>query len=203
MTNSEKTKGTLGVVVLSLAICSWIALILVGTFRLLSFEYNPGSDSNFPLSWPQLTELELNSNSYNLIMALHPKCSCSRASLDELSKLVAKFPNQIQATVLFVAPKYASQDWHDNENLTLAHLIPGVKTIEDIDGHIAQSFNAKTSGLTLLYDSKGQLLFSGGITAARGHSGDNLGSQTITDLISGKLSSVKSTAVFGCTLFNK
>ena len=38
---------------------------------------------------------------------------------------------------------------------------------------------AITSGQTLLYDTKGHLVFSGGITGGRGHEGDNTGRESI------------------------
>ena len=50
----------------------------------------------------------------------------------------------------------------------------------------AASWNrSKTSGQVVVYDAKGALLFSGGITAARGHMGDNAGRDRITALLRG------------------
>ena len=47
--------------------------------------------------------------------------------------------------------------------------------LRDDDGAEARRFGAETSGQTLLYDARGALAFSGGITGARGHAGDNAG----------------------------
>jgi hypothetical protein len=57
-----------------------------------------------------------------------------------------------------------------------------------------------TSGQAFLYDAWGHLLFSGGITAARGHIGDNMGRRSVASLVSGKPSALTSTPVFGCPL---
>ena len=40
-----------------------------------------------------------------------------------------------------------------------------------------------TSGQTFLYDARGTLLFSGGITGARAHAGDNAGRQSLVALL--------------------
>jgi hypothetical protein len=54
----------------------------------------------------------------------------------------------------------------------------------------------------LLYDTAGRLLFSGGITAARGHSGDNAGREAIVALLAGAPTDRTQTPVFGCKLSN-
>ena len=53
--------------------------------------------------------------------------------------------------------------------------IPGVEVVSDEDDAQSAAFGAAVSGQTLLYDREGRLIFSGGITAARGHAGDNAG----------------------------
>ena len=69
---------------------------------------------------------------------------------------------------------------------------------------MAKSFGTFTSGQTLLYDSAGRLLFKGGITAYRGHSGDNEGRSLITALLRGdapaQIKLPVAMPVFGCSL---
>ncbi len=72
--------------------------------------------------------------------------------------------------------------------------------MEDIQGREALRFGAATSGQTLLYDASGRLLFSGGITPARGHAGDNDGSDALLELLSGGSGRHHQTPVFGCSL---
>ena len=71
----------------------------------------------------------------------------------------------------------------------------------DGDGREARLFQAVTSGQTILYDSHGRLLFSGGITASRGHSGDNAGRSAIVSLVNAEVPDRTETLVFGCPLF--
>jgi hypothetical protein len=54
----------------------------------------------------------------------------------------------------------------------------------------------------MLYDGNGRLLFSGGITGARGHSGDNAGRSTVLSLLSRDTVDRAETPVFGCSLFD-
>ena len=59
---------------------------------------------------------------------------------------------------------------------------------------------ALTSGSCFLYDAHGKLLFSGGITSARGHEGDNAGRDAIVKLVHGRPAPQQQTDVFGCAL---
>ena len=72
----------------------------------------------------------------------------------------------------------------------------------DDEGTEANRFHAATSGQTLLYDAAGSLLFSGGITGSRGHSGDNAGQTAIVSLVNSGAPRLTETSVFGCPLFD-
>ena len=72
----------------------------------------------------------------------------------------------------------------------------------DDEGAEANRFHAATSGQTLLYDAAGLLLFSGGITGSRGHSGDNAGQAAIVSLVNSRAADLTETSVFGCPLFD-
>ena len=56
-----------------------------------------------------------------------------------------------------------------------------------------------TSGHALLFDRDGHLLFSGGITPARGHEGDNFGASAIAARLAGRPAPAE-TPVFGCPI---
>jgi hypothetical protein len=74
--------------------------------------------------------------------------------------------------------------------------------IKDPEGKEADLFGAVASGQTMLYDAGGRLQFSGGITAGRGHSGDNAGRSTLVALITKGKSELRETPVYGCSLAN-
>lgn len=56
---------------------------------------------------------------------------------------------------------------------------------------------------SMLYGADGRLLFSGGITGSRGHSGDNEGRRAIVSLLTGEGAYKSDTPVFGCSLFDE
>ena len=181
----------------------WVLIIMGCTYQLLAYDYTPGKDKNLPTAWVNSIGLKLEPDGYTLLMLVHPKCSCSRASIGELAKLAARFPKLLHPKILFVTPSEMGSEWKETENWIAASEIPGVEMIRDIDGERARKLSVRTSGFTLLYNHTGKMIFSGGITAARGHWGDNAGTQAISDLVSGKSPETKSTAAFGCNLSKK
>lgn len=116
---------------------------------------------------------------------------------------MARAEGAIEAVVLFYVPRrFAGEPperWGDSLRRSLA-TIPGVSTAIDAGGLEAARFGAATSGHTLLYGQNGALLFSGGITGSRGHSGDNIGADAVVDLAAGRPARTRSTPVFGCPI---
>jgi len=105
------------------------------------------------------------------------------------------------AFVVFVTPPGFGENWTKTDLWSSVGLIPGVTRIID-NGAESNLFGAATSGQTMVYDHRGRLLFSGGITAARGHFGDNAGVSAIVALLGGPAhAGLARTAVYGCPLF--
>ncbi len=78
--------------------------------------------------------------------------------------------------------------------------LPGLTIWPDLGGEEARRFGMATSGHVLLYDPEGRRIFSGGITPARGHRGDNRGRQAVLDRILGTERGIAESPVFGCAL---
>lgn len=175
-------------------------MLAVGGQALLSYEHSPGKVGMVPKSWPAESRIVRATDRDTLVMLAHPRCPCTRASVNELARIMAQSPGRLNASVVFFQPQGAGTDWKDTSLMRDASQIPGVKIVVDVDGTEAQRFGAETSGHTLLYDSQGNLLFSGGITASRGHEGDNLGENTIIALVNNRPTGGRSTSVFGCSL---
>ena len=136
-----------------------------------------------------------------LAVLMHPRCSCSHASLQELSRLLMHFQGNVSAAILFYSPDSVEHNWEKTDLWSTAISLPGVRVIRDINGAEAKLFRVYTSGYTVLYDAAGHLLFHGGITH-RGHSGDNAGSQAIAALLTHHLADHQRTPVFGCDVFD-
>jgi hypothetical protein len=135
-------------------------------------------------------------------MFVHPQCPCSRASIGELALLLAHCQQRVNAHVLFLQPREMPSHWNQTDLWEEAGRIPGVRVQSDEDGREARLFHIATSGDTALYDANGVLLFHGGITIARGHSGDNAGRESLQALLLGGSAQQTNTPVFGCSLFD-
>jgi len=169
---------------------------------LWSYNHAPGAAANPPGSWPSESRVQLAAGQHTLIMLAHPKCPCTRASVEELSKLMTYGQGRLRAYVLFVKPPDYSEAWSNTDLWLSAASIPGVTVLIDKGGVEANRFGASTSGQVLLYDQNGTLQFRGGITESRGHSGDNAGRFAVEALLSGGVPTRNQTPVFGCPLFD-
>jgi hypothetical protein len=109
-------------------------------------------------------------------------------------------PGGIRAIVLLVMPSGVAPGWDETDLRQMAGGIPGVEVISDRGGTEAARFGAQTSGQCFLFAADGRRLFSGGITASRGHEGDNAGRDALVALLTGRTPDQTSTPVFGCSL---
>jgi hypothetical protein len=201
---------------LFLLIPFWAAAVGGGLHSLMVYKGKAGSFGETPGSWATNAVVTLIGDKPNLVMFAHPQCPCTKASLAELELLAAKAKNRFHATVVFYEPtdtrdmtrtslgRFEPSTWTNTPLVRLARSIPGVLVAFDRDAALAKRFGAETSGHTVVYSSDGRLLFSGGITGSRGHSGFNAGYETVLNILNGAPAQLsKGTApVFGCDLFN-
>ncbi len=181
---------------------TWLGAILAGMFLMLAYANSPGVAAAPPVNWPSASQVPLDRSLPTLVMFVHPHCPCSRASVGELASLMAHCQGRVNARVLFLQPREMPSNWTQTDLWQEAERIPGVTVHRDEDGREARLFRVATSGDTALYDAKGVLLFHGGLTLARGHSGDNPGRDALQALLLGRSAQRTSTPVFGCSLFD-
>ncbi|HTU26551.1 MAG TPA: hypothetical protein VMF30_14185 [Pirellulales bacterium] len=179
----------------------WLALVVAGILLLERHAATPGPLTAVSPHWPAASALELDQNGATLVLFLHPRCPCSRATLAQLAAIQATRP-RLTAYVVFVVPESQDPAWAEGELWNLAQAIPGVQTVVDWKAVETRRFAARTSGMALLFDRRGTCLFSGGITSARGHAGDNLGQQAILTWLSGQSANTRRAPTYGCPLFS-
>jgi hypothetical protein len=180
----------------------WLAIVSVCMVGLWRYRNASGDTLSVPPHWPAGAAFVPDPAVDTLVLFAHPKCPCTRATVGELNRLMAKCEGRVAVHVLFFNPREFSDEWTKTSLWRDAARIPGVSVHEDRDGAQARLFGAATSGFVAVYDPKGNLRFSGGITGSRGHAGDNLGEDTIEALVNGRPASVASTPVYGCSLLN-
>jgi hypothetical protein len=150
--------------------------------------------------FPRNSAVQLVSDNPTLVLFAHPRCPCTEASLHELVGLLAETQNRVSVTVVFTIPDGVPAGWEQGDLWNRATNIPDISVIRDPGGQEAHRFDVQGSGHTLLYAPSGRLLFSGGITASRGHEGGNVGRSAIVSFILNGHAPVSHTPVFGCLL---
>lgn len=186
-----------------LAAALWLTAASSGLAVLWAWDNAPGEGAAAPAVWPAGAGFARSHERPTLVLLAHPQCSCTRASLDELAEALARATIRPRTYVLFLKPDGMSDDWARSDLWRTAAALPDVTVVRDDDGAEARRFGVSTSGQTLLYDKAGALLFSGGITGARAHRGENEGRKAIVDLLNRGSSTRAATNVFGCPLFNR
>jgi hypothetical protein len=185
----------------TIALALWLAVVGGATISMTHYSNTPGRSGSVPIVWPRESQIPFDSKRPTLIMFMHPRCPCSRASLGELEQLLTQASAQPSTHVVFLKPIDTAANWEKTDLWRRASSIPGVSVYIDQSGLEAHRFHSETSGQTLFYDVDGNLRFAGGITLARGHSGDNPGLTALQELMRDGHSSEVKTPVFGCALF--
>lgn len=181
----------------------WLAIATAGALLLMRYERKPGAMAETPLQWPNPKGLALDARRDTLLLFAHPKCPCTRATLEELNRLLAHRPEKVAAHVLFLNPSTVSNSWTHTALRELAQGIRGVTVHDDQNGQTAAVFGAETSGFVVVYAPDGKLIFSGGITESRGHAGDNPNKDALVAQIDRAQPRGCKTPVFGCLLANR
>ncbi len=181
----------------SILLALWVAALLGGFAVLWKYKSTPSTESTAPRHWPQASRIRLRPGRATLVMFAHPSCPCTRASIAELAQLMERLRDRLQAFVVFSA----DSGNQPTDLWSSAARIDGVTALrDDEDGREAERFGAMTSGVVVVYDAGGALLFKGGITPSRGHEGDSFGSERILALLNGGEADRADAPVFGCAL---
>jgi len=178
----------------------WVVLIGSGISWTARYDRTAGAAAAAPGDWPGASRLPLVDGQATLLMFLHPRCPCSRASLHELAALIEHRHIPVTTFIIEVSPPGAPQNWARTELKRLASTIPGAMTLIDNGGYEASTFDSKTSGDVFFYSAERRLLFQGGITPSRGHEGESPGAEALARILNGAMTTDSKAAVFGCPL---
>lgn len=189
----------------------WAAMIAAGGWWQLRYEQTPGEASAMAV-WPAGDRpITHRAGRMRVVMGVHPRCPCTRASLAELRELVSRAREDVDVTILLCVPAGAGAAWTESANCDAARAIPGAEVIVDTGGRLAAELGMKTSGHVVVYDGARRLAFSGGITAGRGRVGPSAGGarlRALTDRHEGSAAGAEgeqragavAAPVYGCEL---
>jgi len=177
----------------------WAATVGAMYHAVRRFETTPGRGAASRVLWPASSRIVRDHDRWTLVMLIHPHCSCTRASLQELERIIEMSGTSLQTYVLVYRPADFQAGWEKTETFEAAKRLQRAHIIVDPDGAEARLFGGFTSGQTFLYDREGALRFSGGVTSLRGHAGVNRGSMDVVDIVHAKARQCTH-PVFGCAI---
>ena len=179
----------------TLALVVWALACTIGLGALGAYAASPGEADVVPSRWPIASALCLDRTRATLVAFVHPECACSRASLDELQRVIERARGRVAPIVLV-----ADVGGTDAAGSELAERARRIAPVAIDDGREAALFGARTSGHVVLYGPDGRLRFHGGVTIARGHVGESAATRALATAIDGVVPAPISAEVFGCGL---
>lgn len=184
-----------------LSLCVWLIVVGAGWVALGAYANTAGAQRAVPNRWPKNSKLKWNPNALNVVIFVHPKCSCSQATINLYREVESSTRLHVQTQVAFYCPSDESESWAEDRLWRSVGVLPNVIRLIDRGGQEVKNFGVTTSGHVVVYSPNGELLFSGGITSRRAHEGESLGSQTLKRLFHEKSHGQLSLPVFGCRIF--
>lgn len=191
-------------------VSAWALLVGAGMWWQFRSDSTPGARGNAPAIIPVIAGVPDSNSGPTVIMAIHPRCPCSVSSLHELERVHnANGELPLRIILLVGTPQPVDDEWHEAVDRVRASA-PFAHVVLDPGGRQAAMLGMKTSGSTCLYDGTGRLMFSGGLTVARGVEGASSASDRLIELLhttagnaaQGPVREGVKTPVFGCELIS-
>src|SRR5689334_1415170 len=82
----------------------WAMAVASGMTMLWAYAEAPGAAATPPALWPRDSRIRSSTERATLILLAHPHCPCTRASVEELDRLMAQAGDRLAVDVLFVTP---------------------------------------------------------------------------------------------------
>lgn len=176
----------------------WVAVVATG-FVLLEWHSGTAGVAPPPAELKPASLKPAQAEGPQLIMFAHPRCACTRASLRQLERLLARTAELTDVRIVFLQSPTNDADWQDAPLVQQARNLSNVEVDWAAENELSASYGRLTSGHVLFYGPQGDLLFSGGLTNARGHEGPSAGTDAILAHLRGEAAENRA-PVFGCSL---
>jgi hypothetical protein len=183
---------------LAVGVALWVGCIAAGFSALQRYSTKAGT-AHPPQNAEQFFMAHRQSNRALLVMAVHPRCPCTNASLAELGDLLARSRGACDALLLQYHPEQAGAEWRTDASPRRLGGVE-VKALPDPGGKMAAALGAATSGHVVFADTCGRICFTGGLTVSRGHRGRTPAQDAILEILAGGTPAISSAPVYGCTL---
>jgi hypothetical protein len=190
-----------------LGILAWVVAVATTWRVILCYQFRTDAAQPRPpaAEWPLEAVLPRDEQRPTMVLFMHPKCPCTQASLAELEHILPLQSGRngapsVNLLVVATVPSDGPPDWLTTSTIQRAEQVSARTVFIDRGGKEAQRFGATTSGTLMWFASDGRLRFAGGITAGRGHEGDNAGRRCVEGLMRGNRNEEVAWPAFGCRL---
>jgi hypothetical protein len=182
----------------------WLILLSTGWWVMTAYSFKRDAlRAGGPIErWPDDSQLPRIEGRDTMLVFLHPKCPCSRATVAELQRLFASrgnYARPVSLCVVATIPASAQTSWAQTSLVERSLKLDHARLHVDRGGIEAVLFRAEVSGTVMLFDANGALRYAGGITASRGHEGDNAGRDALAGILAGERYAAHF-PTFGCRL---
>src|SRR5947209_17064161 len=100
---------------IAILIVAWSVCAGLGLAKMLTYELTPAASAAAPTTWPPSAGIARNTSRPTLVLFLHPRCPCSRATLAELERLIAACGGQFALRIVFIRPSGAGDEWENTD----------------------------------------------------------------------------------------
>lgn len=138
-----------------------------------------------------------------VVMAVHPKCPCTRAGLRTLGEIVDDPRGCASIRLLVFRPAGSGEGWGREALKDATASTSGLALVDDPGGIEAARFGLETSGAMAVFDAHGRLQFTGGLNVGRGAAGPSAGAESLIAVLAGRRPVLSSCDAFGCPLSGK
>jgi hypothetical protein len=90
---------------------AWVTAVAAGFCLVNGHAATPGRSGIRTRDWPVESPVVADPTRANLVMLIHPRCPCSRASLAGLEKILTVCRSYLVAHVFFLEPKVPTTAW--------------------------------------------------------------------------------------------
>lgn len=160
------------------AASAWLLALGGGLGAMHAYSARPGTGGHVIGSWPEGSAIERERAGPTVVLFVHPRCPCTRATMANLRSVWPGAEDGTRTTLVIVSSgpgaglQGAEQEGSEVE-AWVARLgaAVDVRVMVDVAGEEARRFGVTTSGHVIVADADGRVRFSGGVTPGRGHEG--------------------------------
>jgi len=145
----------------------WFVLGLLAIGGVGRYASVAGPNGRLVDTCPSAIDLTADARRPTPVIFLHPHCSCSCATLNELTRGLVMVREQPQIIVVVSHPADADGAvWCEGSLWRACTTIGDVQRILDPGGALADAFGATTSGHCIVVGTTGRIGYAGGVTIA-------------------------------------